>query len=91
MRTITALVFAATLIALPATAKTSDGSGAAPGRDSTTSGATVGVGPSRAGTTGAASRSCDAKAEDCEPSLRGRYMQLVNEMARLACGRCANW
>jgi hypothetical protein len=91
MRTIIAFVFAGLLIALPAAAQTSGGSGATSGTGTTTRGTTVGVSPSGAGATGSASRNCDAtKAGDCETSLSGRYMQLVNAMARIACGSCAS-
>jgi hypothetical protein len=38
----------------------------------------------------AASRNCDAAAKDCETPLTGRYMRLVDSMARMACGRCAS-
>jgi hypothetical protein len=91
MRTIIAFVLAGLLIALPAAAQTSGGSGATSGTGTTTSGTTVGVSPSGAGATGSASRNCDTtKAGDCETSLSGRYMQLVNAMARIACGSCAS-
>ena len=49
--------------------------------------------PSPVGSGGAqraASRNCDATAKNCETPLSGRYMQLVNSMAKIACGRCAS-
>jgi hypothetical protein len=89
MRTITAFVFGGMLIALPAAAQTSGGRGAVSGTGSDAS-ATVGVGPGGGGATKAGSRSCE-KPGICEVPLTGRYMQIVNSMARLACGRCASW
>jgi hypothetical protein len=38
----------------------------------------------------AASRNCDAAAKNCETPLTGRYMRLVDSMARIACCRCAS-
>jgi len=89
MRAITAFVFASLLIALPATAQTSGERSGTSAPSAATSSATVGVSPGGANTT-KASRSCE-NAGDCEWSLRGRYMRLVNEMARIACGSCARW
>ena len=89
MRTIIAFVFASLLIALPAAAQTSGGSGAASGTSGAAGGTTVGVSPSGGGATQAASRSCE-KAGNCETPLTGRYMRIVNSMARTACGSCAS-
>lgn len=134
MRTMTAFLLTGLLIALPAAAQTSGGSGG-------TSGTTTGASPSSGGvttqpgtavspsgdsrTTGtsptglrspnaneianpsgaqsvpspvgsggsprAATRNCDAAAaKNCETPLSGRYMRLVDSMARIACGRCAS-
>ena len=91
MRTMTAFLLTGLLIALPAAAQTSGGSGgtSGSGAGTATSGPTVGVSPSGAGATHAASRNCE-KAGNCETPLTGRYMRIVNSMARLACGSCAS-
>ena len=89
MRTIIAFVFAGALIALPAAAQTSGGSDAASGTSGAKSGTTVGVSPSGTDATRAANQNCE-KAGNCETPLTGRYMRIVNSMARLACGSCAS-